>query len=193
MADEVVADLQQDPAADVTPEADVTEQKDPSSELETLRAALKKANAESAERRKRLDALERQEAEKKTAGLSEVEKANAALKEHQEKVAALEAENLGYKREKAFAKAVAGMGSKFVNDIAREDALAYLPADLDLTDETAVKAALNEIKKNRPHLFAAPQPAPSNDGDKRGPAKPGTLTPERKAAISNMLPSRLRN
>ena len=49
-------------------------------ELERTRDALKKANKEAADRRKKLDAFEKTEADRKAAELSEVDRLKADLK-----------------------------------------------------------------------------------------------------------------
>jgi len=59
-------------------------------ELDKVQKALKETNAESAARRKKLEALEKAEAERKQAEMSEVEKLQAQLKEASDKAAKLE-------------------------------------------------------------------------------------------------------
>ena len=58
------------------------------SELDKMRAALKKANREAADNRKRLEAFEKTEEERKQADSTELEKAQAATKKADEKAAA---------------------------------------------------------------------------------------------------------
>ena len=62
-------------------------------ELDKVQKALREANSESAARRKKLEAFEKAEADRKQAELSEVEKIQAQLKEAQERAAKLEREN----------------------------------------------------------------------------------------------------
>lgn len=87
MADDTKGEM---PETVVTPEpvkevkTEIVETKDAAqieAELEKTRRALKEANKEAAERRKRLDELEAKEKERQLAEMSEVEKANAKLKE----------------------------------------------------------------------------------------------------------------
>lgn len=66
------------PAAETPdPQTSDAEAPDYKAELDKVTAALKAANRESAERRKRLEALEKAEAERKTAEMTELEKAKA--------------------------------------------------------------------------------------------------------------------
>ena len=78
---------QQEPRA---PSGDLSAQADPilealQTELTTTQAALKRVNAESAKRRKQLEAHEVAETKRKEAELSEVEKAQKAAQEWEEK------------------------------------------------------------------------------------------------------------
>jgi chromosome segregation ATPase len=73
-------------AASETPAAAPQAQSDLAAELERTRAALKQANSEAAERRKRLEALETAEAKKKESELSEVEKLTKRLQEAEAKL-----------------------------------------------------------------------------------------------------------
>lgn len=61
--------------------ADTSAKSEAETELERTREALKKANKEAAERRKRLDELEAKEKERELAQMSEIDKANARIKE----------------------------------------------------------------------------------------------------------------
>lgn len=88
MADEVEMTNKKEPEAEKPPEAKVeaeskvdTKDAELLAELEKMRKALKEANKEAAARRVRLEELEKAEADRKTAEMSEVEKAQAKLNE----------------------------------------------------------------------------------------------------------------
>jgi len=120
-------------------------------ELASLRAALKAANAESMTRRKKLDELEAAEEERKAAQLSEVEKAKKAQADAEAKARATE-ERL---RTAAIRNAVVLAASK-ANFYDPEDAfrLADL-AEVQVADDgtvTGVDNALKTLTKAKPHL-----------------------------------------
>lgn len=120
-------------------------------ELASLRAALKAANAESATRRKKLDELEAAEEERKAAQLSEVEKARKAQADAEAKALATE-ERL---RTAAIRNAVVLAASK-ANFYDPEDAfrLADL-AEVQVAEDgtvTGVDNALKTLTKAKPHL-----------------------------------------
>ena len=120
-------------------------------ELASLRAALKAANAESMTRRKKLDELEAAEEERKAAQLSEVEKARKAQADAEAKALATE-ERL---RTAAIRNAVVLAASK-ANFYDPEDAfrLADL-AEVQVADDgtvTGVDNALKALTKAKPHL-----------------------------------------
>ena len=120
-------------------------------ELASLRAALKAANAESMTRRKKLDELEAAEEERKAAQLSEVEKARKAQADAEAKALATE-ERL---RTAAIRNAVVLAASK-ANFYDPEDAfrLADL-AEVQVADDgtvTGVDNALKTLTKAKPHL-----------------------------------------
>ena len=75
-------------------DAETTEATEPEidyrAELEKTRKALRDANREAADRRKRLEAFEAEEAKRKEASMSELEKAQAQLSEWQQKAAEAE-------------------------------------------------------------------------------------------------------
>lgn len=54
-----------------------------------------------------------------------------------------------------------------------EDALAFLPSDLDVTDEPAVKAALDELADRKPHLLRQEKPKPKPAGRASAPGDKG--------------------
>ena len=123
-------------------------------EFERLQAALKAANKEAADRRKRLDALEADEAKRKEAELSEVEKADQRAKAAEAKAQTLEQRwRDGMLRS---AVTLAATQAQFYDP---EDA--YRLADLTsltVNDDgtvTGVEDALKALVKAKPHLVKA--------------------------------------
>lgn len=120
-------------------------------EIEQLRAALKAANKEAADRRKRLDALEAEEAKRKEMELSEVEKADKRAKDAEAKAQQLEQRwRDGMLRS---AVTIAATQAQFYDP---EDA--YRLADLSsltVNDDgtvTGTEDALKALVKAKPHL-----------------------------------------
>jgi len=150
-------------------------------DLENHKRAL---NRENAERRAKLSAYEKAEAEKKNAELSELEKASKERDELKAHLAELETKTRNYERERSFEKAVRELKISFVNDFAREDTMRDLPADVDPADSDAIKAALVEIKKQKSYRFATQQQAEKTDAEKKGGSKPGEITDAQKAEVA---------
>lgn len=100
--------------------------------------ALAKANREAAELRQQLKQIEDRDK-------SELQKAHDALKEKEAALADLP---------KAVRRQVLGFASKAnaAGFLDPEDALAFLPDDVDLDDGNAVKVALDELAARKPHL-----------------------------------------
>lgn len=119
-----------------TPQADSTE--DPVAELEKARAALKAANAEAAARRKKLEAYEAAEEERKKAEMSEIDRLKLEAEQ-------LEAENAKLKRsnlQKEIAEKI-GLPAAFADRINGET-LEDMEADAQaLLEAMPVKQAAN--------------------------------------------------
>lgn len=79
-------------------------------ELERTREALKKANKEAADRRKRLDELEAAEAKRKEAEMTEAEKTQARIKQLEAEKAERENEVLQFKRKELQRKIAQSVG-----------------------------------------------------------------------------------
>ncbi len=94
MADEPKVGVTPEPQAPEQPKASETPAAIDPAEFAKVQAALKEANREAAERRKKLDAYEKAEAERKQAEMTEVERANAKMKEYETKLATLERDAL---------------------------------------------------------------------------------------------------
>lgn len=161
-------------------------------ELERTRAALKKANREAAENRKRLEAFEKAEDDRKLANASELEKAQIAAKQAAERAdAAIKTANDRLMRA-AFIAEAAKHGAKNPADAY---ALALADgADISIDEagnvvgvDAAVKAL---VDAGRLPLGGRPG-APGLDGGAGGqqrPARTVTLTDEQKylAQVSGM-------
>jgi hypothetical protein len=120
-------------------------------DVESLKAALKKANSESAARRKKLEAYEEAERQRQEAELSETEKLN-------KKLAEVTAERDGFveqMRTNSIRHAVEMTAATMqFHDPADAYALADL-ADVDVADDgkvSGVENALKALAKSKPHL-----------------------------------------
>lgn len=105
--------------------------------------------------------------EVEAASKSELQKLQDAVTERDAKLATLPREV----RSQAirFASTATSMG--FLDP---EDALVFVPDDVDLGDSDAVKAALTELAERKPHLVRTPKKPPVPDRPKSPKAKAGT-------------------
>ena len=129
-------------------------------ELANAQAALKRVNAESAKRRKLLEAHEAAETKRKEAELSEVEKAQAAAKEWEEKHQALTAKLNVAQMRQAFYDEADAQKLSFVNPQAKKDAFTLADVTGVATDEgvmTGMPEAVKALAKSHPHLFGTVQ------------------------------------
>jgi len=152
-------------------DAETTEATEPEidyrAELEKTRKALRDANREAADRRKRLEAFEAEEAKRKEASMSELEKAQAQLSEWQQKAAEAERSRRDALVRAAVIAAASGKG--FADT---EDALRFIDtASLDV-DDAGFTAAINEqldgLAKNKPYLLKQ-----TESGGQIGATNPG--------------------
>lgn len=163
---------------------------DAKQELELMRAALKKANAEAAERRKKLDAYEKAEADRKAADLSEVERAKKALADAQEAAKKMQAELSESRIKAAIEMEAVKMG---FYDAADARALVDMSA-VEIDEAGKVKGAADALKalaKARPYLLKPAQTAQSDtDASKRGKGESGMSEDEVRefAAIYGLRP-----
>jgi phosphohistidine swiveling domain-containing protein len=131
-------------------------------ELVGAQAALKRVNAESAKRRKQLEAHDKAEAEREKAELSEVEKAQAAAQEWKEKHKTLTTELDAAQMRQAFYDEADVQKLSFVNAQAKKDAFTLADTSGVVTDEdgmTGMDAAVKALTKSHPHLFGTAQAA----------------------------------
>lgn len=130
-------------------------------EVERLRVALKRANAEAAERRHKLDAFEEKERKQREAQMSELEKAQQRAEEAEQGLVALRADL--EKRAVRHAVEMTATALRFY-DPADAYALADLAKiEIDADGQVAgVEAALKALAKAKPHLVKAEQVANLN-------------------------------
>lgn len=129
-------------------------------ELATAQAALKRVNAESAKRRKQLEAHDKAEAEREKAKLSEVEKAQKAAQEWEEKHNTLTAKLNAAHLRQAFYDEADVQKLSFVNAQAKKDAFTLADTSNVVTNEdemTGIPEAVKMLTKSHPHLFGVAQ------------------------------------
>lgn len=147
----------------------------PESELESLRVALRKANAEAAERRKRIEQLEAAEKRKADAQLTEIEQAVKRAEDAEAKLQATQAAM----RDRAVRHAVEIEASKAgFADPSDAIALADLGAivyDDDTGNVTGADAAVKALAKVKPHLLKQQTPPPNTNGRDGGKSQGVTL------------------
>jgi len=126
-------------------------------ERERMAGALKAANRESADRRKKLEVLEQAEAKRQKAEMTDLERAKATQGELETKYNQLVAQYDGLRLRQAFFDEVAKQGVAFASEQARADAyeLAELASVIDggEVQPEAVTKAIKTLQKNRPYLF----------------------------------------
>lgn len=121
-------------------------------------------NKESADRRKKLEAFEKADTDRKTAELSEIEKIEAKVKAIEVEKNKLEAENKTLKLQGAFNAKVTALKLEFINEYAAEDAYKSLAVE----DVDGMEDAIKKLLKDRPYLFtAAEQSQQLNDGARK--------------------------
>lgn len=125
-------------------------------ELESAKTALKRVNAESAKRRKQLEAHEKAKVEREKAELSEVEKAQATAKEWEGKFELLTSELNVAQMRAAFYDEIDTQKLTFPNAQAKRDAFTLADLSNVATDEngmTGIPEAVKALTKSHPHLF----------------------------------------
>jgi len=137
-------------------------------ELVKVRAALHSANKEAADRRKKLEAFEKADEERKLAAMTELEKVQAELKASEDAREAIERDA----RQALISHAV-HLEAATANFHKPEDAMAFLGvAEFDVDDEGKVQGvaeALKALAKERPYLV---KPATTGDPDARKRSAP---------------------
>ena len=142
---------------------------DQQAEMKRIRAALKKANAEAAKRRKELERFQAEEQRRKDAELSDVEKAQRQAAEWQGKFDEISAALDGMRMRQAFYDAAATAKVAFANGLARQDAFDLSDlSGVEIGDDGAVSGmdeVLKALQKDRPHLFGVEKKKDINADD----------------------------
>ena len=158
------------PAGNTAPDAAAL-----TAELESIRKALKGANAEAADRRKKLDAFEKAEEERKLAAMTELERSQTEVERLKAEIATANANA----QQVAISSAVTLAATKLsFHDPA--DAVAFL--DTSKLDTDGVDDALKELATARPYLIRNAT-TPDIDAGKRSTTKSKDLD-ERKLAAT---------
>lgn len=165
-------EMVKEPLTDTKPEAEVKTKPESDStvkpedfqktqdELDKVRKALKDANKEAADRRKRLDELEAAEAKRKEAEMTETEKLQAQIKQlADEKTDLLNKQKETERRE---------LQRKVAKDVGLPEGLAArLRGDTEeeMTDDAKIVLELMPKLDTTPEKKTAPKLAPMNPGD----------------------------
>ena len=151
------------------------------SEVEQLRVALRRANAEAAERRRKLLQYEEADRQRAEAELSEVERANNRLAEAQARADEMENRMRGVLVRHAVEMAAVTM--RF-HDPADAFALADL-SDVQIDDGgnvAGVESALKALAKVKPHLIRGAEPGTPPDINSNAGGRQRTQTPAEMAS-----------
>lgn len=138
-------------------------------ELEQTRRALKRANAEAAERRKRLKELEEAERKRQEAELSEKERLERTLAELQAERDTLLAQMTELRLRSAVERVAVRLGFRDPEDVYHLADLSGVEVDDD-GKVNGIEAALKALAKAKPYLLKQEQ-TPDIDAGKRGRAK----------------------
>lgn len=159
-------------AADAKPETDT--KKIPTvdeliAERDKIAAALKDANKEAAERRKKLEKFEADEKARAEAAMSETEKLTAKARDLEAQLTAAQTELIETRITSAIEREAMRLGFADANDAALM--LDKKAISIDGKNVTGVKEALEALAKAKPYLLKSQQP-PSVGS----PAKPAQAT-----------------
>ena len=139
-------------------------------EYKKLQDALKLANREAADRRKKLEAYEKAEADRLKAEMTEADRLKADLQAAQEKITAYETERQKAQAQAAFQKAVADSGLVFVSEKAAEDAFRLVDTG---TDAKPFKDQAKEMAAERAYYFKPTTGAPDINATAKGKTSNG--------------------
>jgi len=183
MADETVApDTETEDGNQNTGELTVEQYR---AQLAESQKRIKELNRESAERRKKLEAFEKAQAEKETADLSELEKAKRELDGLKPELEQLKAERRKLLLERQFEKAARELKLEFASERAQETAYKLLDTEALGEDMSGMVDAVKALQKEHAYLFGKTvQPAPETDATQKGKGRPGEMTDAEKAAIA---------
>lgn len=161
---------------------------DPKVELERVRSALKAANKESADRRKRLEQLEAAEAERTTAAMTETDRLKAEKEAADKRADAAEERAKQTLIRAAFVSEAAKAGAAYPEDVYRLADLAGVDVQEDGTVAGVAVAVKSLVDAGRIPM-AGRTPAPNLDGGAGGAGRAAAhvkLTPEELEAAKRM-------
>lgn len=126
---------------------------DTAAELARTKVALSAANKESADRRKKLEAYEKAEAEKQNADLSETQRLSKELEQLKASAESAQAKNRRYELERAISKAARAQNVEFSSDDALSDAIAVGAFGEIADDLSNADQVLKSVVKTKTHFF----------------------------------------
>jgi predicted nucleic acid-binding Zn-ribbon protein len=152
--------------------------------LETLQTLIEEKekhiralNKESAERRRKLEAFEKEQADKQAAEMSDLEKEKKRSADLESQINDLMKQNHDLKTRQVFQSQARKMNVAFVNETARDDAFGFLDLDTVGDDLSGMESAIKDLIKSRPYLFGSEETQRSqNDGGKKSSASLGQMT-----------------
>jgi hypothetical protein len=156
-----------DETATIEVETPEVEQDDSKAELERTRLALKAANKESADRRKRLEQLEAAEAERTSAAMTETDRLKAELEAEKAKSAQADERAKQTLIRAAFVSEAAKAGAAYPEDVERLADLAGVDVD-ESGKVTGVPEAVEALVKSGRIPMSGKTPAPNLDGGAGG-------------------------
>ncbi len=146
---------------------------------------IKELNHENAERRKRLEALEKEKADSEAGKLSDLEKAQKELADLTPKYTSLQQQHQALLRERAFERAARELKLEFASEKAQETAYKLLDAETLGDDLSGMSEAVKVLQKEHAYLFAASKATPpETDATKKGKTTSGEMTDAEKQAIA---------
>lgn len=174
---ETDADKKSDEEDDGDGEDETDAEKKLKADLAETKAKLARANKEAAERRKKLEALEKADDDKKKADLSETDRLKAEKEAAETKAADAEKTNRTLRMERNFDKVVRTEKIVFANEKAAEDAFTLLDLAEIEDDGEGMKEQVMALLKERPYLRSTSE-APETDATKKGKGDGVQLTEE---------------
>jgi hypothetical protein len=129
---------------------------------------IKELNRESAERRKKLEAFEKEAEDRKNADLSDAEKAKAELAKISPEVERLRNENRKLLLEGKFEKAARKLKLEFANETAQGVAYSLLDQEIVGDDGAGMEKALEAIIKENAYLVNNRMANPETDARPKG-------------------------
>ena len=133
---------------------------------------IKDLNRENADRRKKLEAIEKDDDEKRKAAMTELERAKADLQSLTSERDALKAEKAAFALRQSFEKTARTLKLEFANETAMDDAFKALDTSVTGEDGSGMKDAIAALQKSRPYLFGKGAQQPRTDASNKGTTNP---------------------